>query len=295
MNDSPQRPFSVSSSEYPFESHWFERHGTFMHHLDEGEGLPVLMLHGNPTWSFLYRKVVKQLEGSCRSIALDYPGFGFSGHPPNYGYTPQEHAEWVSALIDHLALDRFVLVVHDWGGPIGMSIAVDRPDDVAGLVICNTWSWPPDRVLTRIFSAIFGGPVGKYLILQHNFFARWLMPASFTRPELRAPDVLNAYTDPFPTPASRMGTYVFPCAINHSDEWLASIESRLHLLAGKPVALVWAMKDLAFGNEETIARWHRHFPHASVDRIPDAGHYVPEERPDRVVAGIQGVLERQAG
>lgn len=292
MNASPGRPFSVSGSEYPFESYWFERSGTTLHYLDVGEGPPVLMLHGNPTWSYLYRKVIKQFDGSCRSIAPDYPGFGFSGHPPGYGYTPKEHADWVNALIDHLDLDPFILVVQDWGGPIGLSIAVDRPDDVAGLVICNTWAWPLDTLLLRMFSGVLGGPIGRYLIVQHNFFARWITPRMLTRPEHKTPEALKAYTEAFPTPASRMGTYVFPRELTGSAEWLASIESRLHLLQGKPVELVWAMKDAGFGNEAFISRWQRAFPEAAVDRIPDAGHYLQEDSPDRVAAGVRRVLDR---
>ena len=291
MNEFRKRAFSVNSSEYPFESHWFERDGSFMHYLDEGEGLPVILLHGNPTWSFLYRKVIKQLEGVCRIVAPDYPGFGLSDHPPGYGYTPKEHAGWVGALIDHLALEHFVLVVQDWGGPIGLSIAVNRPSKVSGLVICNTWSWPADQALTQIFSAVFGGPIGRYLILQHNFFVRRIAPF---RGALKSSEVFRAYIDPFPTPPSRMGTYVFPREIVKSAKWLESIESKLHLLVDKPVELVWAMKDLGFGNEKTIARWHNYFPDAPVDRIPDAGHYLQEESPDRVAAGIRRLLGRQA-
>src|SRR2546426_9493886 len=133
----------VDSAEYPFADRWFERGGSALHYVDEGSGPPVLMLHGNPTWSFLYRNVIKQLGGAVRSIAPDYPGFGLSDHPPGYGYTPQEHAEWIHALIDDTGLKRFVLVLQDWGGPIGLSIAVERPEDVAGLVVLNTGAWAP--------------------------------------------------------------------------------------------------------------------------------------------------------
>jgi haloalkane dehalogenase len=87
------RKFEVDRAEYPFADRWLEREGSALHYVDEGSGPAVLMLHGNPTWSFLYRKVIKQLGGACRSIAPDYPGFGLSDHPPGYGYTPQEHAE----------------------------------------------------------------------------------------------------------------------------------------------------------------------------------------------------------
>jgi len=295
MNSSPERPFSVSISEYPFDSHWFERDGTAMHYIDEGEGVPVIMLHGNPTWSFLYRKVIKHLDGSCRSIAVDYPGFGMSQHPPNYGYTPQEHASWVNALVDHLSLGRFVLVVQDWGGPIGLSVGVDRPDDVAGLVIGNTFAWRLDDMLMRLFSAVFGGPLGKYLILRHNLFANRMMPFLLTQPNSKTPEIKKAYTDPFPTTDSRMGTYVFPRALTHTGEWLDEIQTRLHLLADKPVELVFGMKDIALAREEVINRWLGYFPHAGLDRVKEAGHFIQEEVPDRVGAAIQRVLDRSEG
>ena len=294
MNRVHERPFEVSQSEYPFESRWLEHDDAVLHYVDEGKGMPVLMLHGSPTWSYLYRKVIKQLHDSCRSIAPDYPGFGFSSHPSDYGYTPQEHAEWVNALIDYLSLDKFVLVVQDWGGPIGLSVAVNRPENVAGLVICNTWCWPPNRIM-RAVSFIAGGPVGKYLFLRHNSFPRRLMPMLFTRSEFRTPKSLKPYTDPFPTPASRVGTYVFPRAVGHSGEWLASIEAKLHRLADKPIELVMAMGDPLLASGEVIKHWQQHFPNASVDRIPDTGHYLQEESPDRVAAAVQRVLARLIG
>ena len=294
MNSSPQRPFTVSQSVYPFDPNWFERNGSFLHYLDEGEGLPVLMLHGTPAWSFLYRKVIKQLSGSCRSIVPDLPGFGFSDHPPDYDYTPQEHAEWVSALIDHLSLDSFILVVHDWGGPIGMSIAVSRPDQIAGLVITNTWSWRPDYPIWRIFSAIFSSGLGKYLILRRNILVGRMLPMMLTRSDVKTPEVLKAYRDPFPTPDSRIGLYAFPRALSTSDEWLDSIENNLHLLSDKPIELIIGKMDPFYPHEKIVAQWQKHFPRAAVDLVPDAGHFLEEESPENVVEAIRRIINRQA-
>ena len=229
------------------------------------------------------------MRDRCRLIAPDLPGFGMSGHPPDYGYTPQEHAEWINSLINHLELNQFVLMVQDWGGPIGMSVAVSRPDEIAGLVIANTWSWRTETRLMRTFSRIFGSRLGKYLILQHNFFVRSLAPFGS---DLKTSDTFQSYIAPFPTPESRIGTYVFPWAIGQSDEWLEALETRLSLLADRPVELVWGMQDMAFGNDETINRWLRHLPDAHVDHVLDAGHYIQEEAPDRVVAAINRILTR---
>jgi len=285
------RPFSVSQEEYPFRDHWFEKDGTSMHYLDEGEGLPVVMLHGNPTWSFLYRNIIKEMRNRCRCIAPDYPGFGFSEHPEGYGYSPREHAKWVSELIGQLQLNRYVLVLQDWGGPIGLSIAVDHPDKVAGLVICNTWCWAPS-VRLRLFSHLMGGMPAKYLHLNYNFFARFMVPLGITKEEVRRDEILKAYTDAFPTRESRKGTWVFPRAIRKSAPWLRYLEQRLDRLQNKPVELVWAMKDPAFGKVSFINRWKRYFPEACVRRVPDASHFIQEDRPDEVVISIKRVLEK---
>lgn len=291
MNDSRHRPDWVDPELYPFRDRWMDVDGSTIHYVDEGTGVPVLMLHGNPTWSFLYRNVIQELGGSCRCIAPDYPGFGLSDHPPGYGYTPEEHADRIGGLVDALGLDRFVLVLHDWGGPIGVRIATERAERLRGLVLCNSWCWPADA-WTRAFSMAMGGPWGRWLHMRHNVFARFVVPAAIHHVEKRTPPVLKAYTAPFPTPASRTGTWAFPRAIRTSAAWLAETESRLGRLRGLPVEMVWAMRDPAFGHERYIRRWHRYFPGAPVERVEDASHYLQEDRPDRVVAGVRRLLAR---
>lgn len=286
-----KRSFEVSRELYPFEDHWFDWRDISIHYVDEGRGTPVLMLHGNPTWSFLYRDVIKDVKDVCRAIAPDYPGFGFSGHPANYGYRARDHAEAMTALIDHLKLDRFVLVVQDWGGPIGMSIAVKRPNAIAGLVILNTWAWP-SRGKMIFFSHMMGDALGRFLIRKYNIFATKVVQGSITRADRKTPEVLKAYSDPFPTEESRKGTWVFPREIRMNDDWLGETESGLMRLRGKPVEMVFPMKDPAFGREDVIAKWKTYFPDATVERIPNANHYIQEDAPDRVAAAIRRVVQR---
>lgn len=286
----PSRPFPVDKRQYPFTDQWFVHSKTALHYLDVGAGTPVLMLHGNPSWSFMYRKVILGLRGRCRCIAPDYPGFGYSGHPPGYGYRPAEHAWWVNALIDALGLERYILVVQDWGGPIGLSVAVRSPERVAGIVLCNSWCWPP-LLNARLFSWIMGGLLGRYLHLRHNFFARVMVPLGIFHQKSRSPAILSAYTGPFPDPGSRMGTYVFPREIRKSSPWLKQTERQLVRLKDKPVRMVWAKRDPAFGWERYIRKWRSYFPDASVERLWDASHYLPEDRPDRVVAAVAALLD----
>lgn len=144
----------------------------------------------------------------------------------------------------------------------------------------------------RVFSWIMGGPLGKYLQLRHNFFARVIVPYGIYHKEARTPGVLEAYTDPFPTPESRMGTWVFPRSIRTSSPWLKEIEARLPVLGSLPVRMVWAMKDPAFGKSSYIRRWQGFFPGAPVERVADASHYLQEDCPQRIVRAIENILNR---
>src|SRR6185503_14818926 len=152
----PQLPFvptfKPDPTLYPFRSRWLDSSVGRVHYIDEGEGPAILFLHGNPTWSFLYRGVVTRLRRRFRCVAVDYPGFGLSEHPDDYGYTPPEHADVVSELIEALDLRGLTIVGHDWGGPIGMKAALDHADRMRGLVMSNTWYWPADRWSMKAFS-----------------------------------------------------------------------------------------------------------------------------------------------
>ncbi len=284
-----ERRFEIDSQLYPFESRWHAYRDTSLHYLDEGEGPVVLLLHGNPTWSFVYRNVIRELSSSCRLIAPDYPGFGFSGHPAGYGYSPAEHATAVGELVDALALDHFVLVVQDWGGPIGMAIAAARPERVAGFVIGNTWCWGTTPSMW-LFSKLLGGAFGRYLILRHNLFADALMKGALVGdPD---PRVLAAYSAPFPDADSRIGTWKLPRAITRERAWIRSVEARLAPLRDRPIELIWGERDPLFSKPAFDARWRTHFPDANTVRIADAGHFVQEDRPDQVAAAITRVVER---
>jgi haloalkane dehalogenase len=291
MSPGPRDATAVPAETYPFENHWLERDGVRLHYLDRGSGTPILLLHGNPTWSFLYRNVIRELDGACRCIAPDYPGFGRSTAPQDYGFTPVEHAATVGRLVDALGLEGFVVVGQDWGGPVGLSVALERRERVAGVVLCNTWCWPPDAPIW-LFSLLVGGPPGRWLCLRHELFTRWIVPAGIHRRERRTGTVLDAYRAPFPTRESRLPTWVFPRALRSCSGWLAGLDARLHGLQDVPVELVWGRRDPLLGRASVLERWRRRFPGAGVDRVEDAAHYLQEDRPERLAAGVRRVLER---
>lgn len=136
------RPEWVDDSLFPFESHFVEIGGHTVHYVDEGAGPTLLLLHGNPTWSFLWRDAIRELRNEFRCVALDYPGFGLSTPKAGYRFLPEEHAEVVTGFVDALGLTGVTLVGQDWGGPIGLAAAQRRPGTFERLVLVNTWAWP---------------------------------------------------------------------------------------------------------------------------------------------------------
>jgi haloalkane dehalogenase len=287
-----ERPFEVDPVEYPFADHWLSCADGHVHYVDEGSGPAVLLLHGNPTWSYIYRDVIRQLRGQCRLVAIDLPGFGMSKAPSGYGFTPWEHADVVSDFAARLELENLVLVVQDWGGPIGMSYAIGHKDNVRGLVIMNTWAWPAS-VSQRLFSLVMGGwPVGYWLQTRRNYFAKAMLPDGIQHKEKITPALRKAYVDPFPTPASRKPTCVFPRQIRKAGPWLAAIESRLPTLSDTPAEILWGLKDVPGFPVSVMERWQRYLKDCQSEKLGDAGHSVQEDRPDKVAAAILRVLER---
>ncbi len=275
---------------FPFQSRWFDGAGPRVHYIDEGAGRPVVMFHGNPTWSFLYRKVIQQLSGRFRCVAMDYPGFGLSERPSGYGYTSEEHARVIGKLVDHLNLDGFIVVGQDWGGPIGMTVATERASRVAGTVFANTWYWPATGSLVT-FSLVMSSPPLQWLILHRNSFVNFIMPRSVAIP--MDANVFKSYQDAQPNPEARRGVAEFPRQIRLARPMLERLAATApKALGAKPMELVWAMKDPAFGNEQVIARWQLDFPSANLTRLANANHYIQEDAPDAVAAAVDRVQKR---
>lgn len=284
------RPEWVSAQLFPYESRSLDVDGCRLHYIDEGRGPVLLLLHGNPTWSFLYRHLVARLVHRFRCIALDYPGFGLSSSRPGYGFTPAEHAAVVECFVAELGLDSFTPVVHDWGGPIGLAVASRHPERVRALVITNTFAWPVDGDRHfELFSRLMGGAVGRLAIRRANAFVNVMVPAG-TRRRL-SPVEMAHYRAPFPTPDARMPTYVFPREILASREFLAEVEAGLPRLAHLPTLLAWGGKDVAFRATER-RRFEAVFPHHHTVVFEQARHYLHEDVPDELAAAIEGHSRR---
>jgi haloalkane dehalogenase len=280
----------IDRNEYPFTSHFFQTPAGKLHYVDEGSGEVVVMLHGNPAWSFLYRKLIKRLSPHYRCIAPDYIGFGLSDKPGDWNYLPEEHAKNLEALIGHLGLKNITLVVGDWGGPIGMQYAVTHPENVKRLVVTNTWAWPVDKDFHYIaFSAFMGGPVGRFLIRRFNFFVTSFMRVAFGDKRKLGDHAHQHYKNALPTAASRKGCHVFPRQIIASTPWLAQLWGKFFALKDKPTLFVWGMKDVAF-REKELKRWQQVLPNSLTLRLNTVGHFVPEEAPEELGEAVLAFL-----
>jgi haloalkane dehalogenase len=279
------RPGWVPEELYPFRSHHADVAGARVHYVDEGAGPPLLLLHGNPTWSFLYRDIVAGLRDRYRCIAVDYPGFGLSSPPPGYGFTPAEHADVLEQLVLRLDLSEVTMMVQDWGGPIGFAVATRHPERFAAFIVGNTWAWPKGDPGTQLFSRLLGGPIGRRLIANRNLFVERILPGGVRRGALPEA-VMDAYRGPFPTPASRRPTAVFPQHILASRPFLAEIERRLPALRDRPALIVWPTKDVAFGDRER-RRWEQTFPDHHTVLLHGAGHYIQEDAAQEIVTAIR--------
>ncbi|MFZ2160667.1 MAG: alpha/beta fold hydrolase [Sideroxyarcus sp.] len=284
------RPDWIDRNEYPFASHYFQASAGKLHYVDEGQGEAVVMLHGNPAWSFLFRKLIKRLSPNYRCIAPDHIGFGLSDKPRDWNYLPEEHAKNLDALITQLGLKDITLVVGDWGGPIGMQYAVTHPENVKRLVVTNTWAWPVNDDFHYVsFSAFMGGPIGRFLIRYFNFFVTSFMRAAFGDKRKLGEHAHQHYKDALPTAASRKGCYVFPKQIIASTPWLAMLWGKLGVLKDKPTLFVWGMKDVAF-REKELKRWQQVLPNSLTLRLNTVGHFVPEEAPEELGEAVFNFL-----
>jgi haloalkane dehalogenase len=279
--------FTPDPTLYPFRSRWLDSSAGRLHFIDEGEGAPILFLHGNPTWSFLYRGVVTRLRRRFRCVAIDYPGFGLSEHPDDYDYAPREHAEVVSELIEELDLRRLTIVGHDWGGPIGMKVALDQVARLRALVMSNTWYWPADRWSLRAFSRAMSSAPFQKLIAERNFFVNRVLPAGMRRRPEHA--VLEHYRGVLPTPESRTGVAALPPQIMEASFWLGEIEHAVpRVLCGFPLLLAWGVHDFFF-TPHFMERFRSDFREVTMARL-DGGHYVQEDAPQELAQAIEGFL-----
>jgi haloalkane dehalogenase len=285
---------------FPFAGHFLELAGGLRYHyLDEGRGEPVVMLHGNPTWSFLYRDLVRGLSGGYRTIVPDHIGCGRSDKPDDrrYEYTLRRRVDDLEALLEHLGLrDNLTLVLHDWGGMIGMAYADRHPGRIQRLVVLNTAAFrlPAGKRLPWSLWLCRNTPAGPFLVRGLNALCRAAVRVCCRRP--LPPGVGDGYLAPYDSWANRVAVlrFVQDIPLGPGDPayaLVAGVEAGLHRFAGLPVLICWGLRDFVF-DRHFLHEWRRHFPRAEVHAFPDAGHFVLEDAGDEILARLRDFLRR---
>jgi len=280
-------PEWLDRQEYPFSPHFFHTPAGLMHYADEGTGEPIVFVHGNPAWSFEFRKLIKEFSLTNRCIAPDMIGFGLSDKPAGWSYLPEEQAKNFHHFLQSLHLDNITMVVGDWGGPVGLSYAIHHPEKIKNIVITNTWLWSVRSDWYFLaFSSFMGGPVGRWLIRSRNFFADTILRSAYGDRSRLTPKIHAQYLMPLALPEERKGNWVLPGQIIGSSDWLQSLWEKRDVLQEKNLLIAWGMKDIAF-REKELRTWIDAFPRARVVRFRDAGHLVPEEKPNELIEEIK--------
>ena len=285
---------------YPFASHYLDRRGIKLHYVDEGTGDPVVMLHGNPTWSYYYRNLVTALRDRFRCIVPDHIGCGLSDkpQPPRYDYSLDSRVADLTALLDHLGVrENVTLVMHDWGGMIGMAWAARHVDAVKRLVILNTAAFPMPAAKRFPFRLWLGRNtrLGAWLIRSRNLFARHAANVAVKRRPLPS-DVREWYLKPYDSWENRVAVlkFVHTIPLQPTDPGFAIVAetaAALPKFANTPALVCWGMKDFVFSHE-FLEEWERRLPHAEVHRFDDCGHYILEDAADEVIPLIDRFVSR---
>ena len=280
-------PKWLDRKEFPFKSHFFETNVGKLHYVDEGEGDPIVMVHGNPGWSFEYRNVIKEMKSTNRCISHDCIGFGLSDKPYEFDYLPKSQANLFEEFLESLDLQNVTLVVNDWGGPIGFNYAIKHPDRINKIVILNTmmWSVKGDPHFEK-FSKFMGKGIGKWMIKNFNFFGKAVVKKAVGDKKKLDKNTHRHYYKHLSTPKERKGSWIFPGQIIGSSEWLDSLWNQRDQIADIPVSIVWGMKDIAFRPQE-LDRFLDVWPNAKVTKLSDVGHFPQEENPEAVIQALR--------
>ena len=278
-------------AEYPFHPHFAFIDGHRMAYLDEGRGPVIVMLHGNPSWSYLYRNLVGQLKNQYRCIVPDHLGCGFSDKPQNATYTLQAHIDRLELLLNTLQIERCVLMVHDWGGAIGMGWAARHVGKISGFIVCNTAAFPFPRIPWRI--AVCRWPLlGPLLVRGANAFARAAVHMATCKKML--PEVARSFLAPYNSWANRIAILRFvddiPMQPSHPS-WpsLLQVEAGLLNFVSSPMLICWGGADFCF-NHQFYSEWLRRFPRAEAHYFPEASHYLLEDALEEITPHIARFL-----
>lgn len=284
-------PSWLDTQEYPFTDQYIQLEAGKMHYVDVGEGETLLFIHGTPTWSFLYRKYIQALSKNYRCIAIDHIGFGLSEKSADFDGTPQSHSQNLTAFIEKLDLTDITLVVHDFGGPIGLSSAIQNHHRVKQIVLFNTWLWgTKNNPQAQKVNKLINSAIGKFMYLWLNVSPKLLIKQGISDKKNLTKEIHAQYIKPFPDKASRLSLWNIGRSLVGSSDWYQEQWEKLDVLANKPWLVLWGRKD-TFITTEYLQKWKQRLPKSEVKEY-EAGHFLQEENPTETIEAIEEFMNR---
>jgi cis-3-alkyl-4-acyloxetan-2-one decarboxylase len=284
---------------YPFKSHFLNIKGLKYHYINEGKGDPIVMVHGNPTWSFYYRNLISALKDEYHVIAPDHIGCGLSEKPKEeaYPFTLKRRIEDLEQLIDHLEITKKItLVLHDWGGMIGMAFAVRNPEKIKRLVVSNTAAFhlPENKKFPFLLKLCRDYPISAFLVRGLNAFSRGAVRLCCCRQRMDK-KIKKGYLAPYNNWHNRLAVYKFVKDIplvpsDSSFDIVTFTQNNLSKFKDIPTLILWGAKDFVF-DDHFLRKWEGFFPHANVHRFSDAGHYLMEDAHEEIIPLVEQFLQ----
>jgi pimeloyl-ACP methyl ester carboxylesterase len=299
MQDKTKDTARVSSDLYPFESRYIKIGGHQLHYVEDGEGDPVVMLHGNPSWSFYYRNLIKRLSPFHHCIVPDHIGMGYSDKPGDvkYSYTLSQRIKDLEEFLDAKNIkENITLILHDWGGIIGMSFACRHPKAIKKIVILNTAAFHlPEGQRFPLFLRFTRTIPGEFFLRAFNSFSIGATRIGVQRTKM-SEKIRRAYTAPYGSWKNRIAIlrFVQDIPLRQNDpgfDLVTDVQNHLHLFRNTPVLIAWGMKDKVF-DKRFLDKWIGYLPCADVHRFEDCGHYILEDAPDEVGQLVLDFLAR---
>ncbi|MEF3077384.1 alpha/beta fold hydrolase [Winogradskyella poriferorum] len=262
---------------YPFDSNYVQLEQGKMHYVDTGKGDVILFVHGTPTWSFLYRNYIKKLSENYRCIAIDHIGFGLSEKPEDFDGKPETHSKNLTEFIQKLDLDSITMVVHDFGGPIGLSSAISNDSRIKQIIMFNTWLGETNsNEELKKADKIINSTLGRFLYLRLNYSPKSLLKKGFQDKKNLTKQIHRHYYKPFPSKASRYSLLNIAKSLVGSSDFYELKWNELAQIENKPWLILWGNQD-DFISIDYLEKWKNRLPHAKVVEF-EAGHFLQEEK-----------------
>ncbi|HEA21097.1 hypothetical protein LCGC14_1869490 [marine sediment metagenome] len=281
----------LDTSLYPFENKYIQLAADKMHYVDEGKGNVILFIHGTPTWSFLYRDYISSLSKKYRCIAIDHIGFGLSDKPADFDGKPQSHSKNLTEFIEKINLKNITIVVHDFGGPIGLSSAIQNPDRIKQVVMFNTWLWETkNNADAQKINKMINSGIGRLLYLRINLSAKVLLKKGFYDKKKLSKKFHKQYIQPFPNKTSRLSLLNIGKSLVGSSDWYQEQWENLDKLEQKSWLILWGTKD-DFITREYLQKWKNRLSNSVVIEF-DCGHFIQEEKTKETIQEIENFMQK---